>query len=150
MVPLIVSVAFLIYALSSASVKDETSGIMVLFLLLFSVLFFLFSIGVGFQALIIMLTTEFAVTDRRVIAKTGFIRRRTLEMLLPKLESVAVDQNILGRLLNFGHVTIIGTGGTRETFRAIVEPVVVRSKINQIIEHYIQTYPHPQQKLSNP
>ena len=95
-----------------------------------------------------MLTTEFAVTNRRVIAKMGFIRRHTLEMLLLKIESVAVQQSILGRLLNFGTVTVTGTGGTREGFKAIVEPLAARSKINQIIEHYTKAYAQQQGTLN--
>jgi uncharacterized membrane protein YdbT with pleckstrin-like domain len=66
-------------------------------------------------------------------------------MLLPKIESVSVNQNILGRLLNFGTVTVTGTGGTMESFRAIIEPLAVRQKINQIIEGYMQD----QHKLAN-
>ena len=113
-------------------------------LLCFSGFLLLYSILLGVQATIVMFTTEFAVTNRRVIAKTGFIRRHTLEILLSKVESVSVNQNILGRLLNFGTVTVTGTGGTRESFRAIVDPIDVRKKINQIIEGYMQY----QQKLS--
>lgn len=109
-------------------------------------MFLIFSILLGIQALIVLRTTEFAVTNRRVIAKTGFIRRHTLEMLLSKVESVAIQQNILGRMLNFGTVTITGTGGTKESFRAIVEPIEVRKKINQIIEGYMQAYAEYQQR----
>ena len=90
----------------------------------------------GIQALVLILTTEFAVTNRRIIAKRGFIRRHTLEMLLGKVESISVHQNILGRLLNFGTVTVIGTGGTRESFRAIANPMRVRRNIHQIIERH--------------
>ena len=107
-------------------------------LILVSIFLFLYSIFLTFQALIVKSQTEFAVTNRRVIAKTGFIRRHTLEMLLPKIESVSVHQNVLGRLLNFGTVTVTGTGGTKESFRAIIEPIGVRKKINQIIEAYMQ------------
>ncbi len=139
------SIAFVIYTISTASKGDTASGFLAGFLLLIAGMFFFYSIMLGLQALIIMLTTEFAVTNRRVIAKTGFIRRHTLEMLLPKIESVSVNQNILGRLLNFGTVTVTGTGGTKESFRAIFEPIAVRKKINQIIEGYMQH----QQKLSN-
>jgi uncharacterized membrane protein YdbT with pleckstrin-like domain len=118
-------------------------------LLCFSAFLFLYSIFLGIQALIVMRTTEFAITNRRVIAKTGFIRRHTLEMLLPKIESVDVRQGILGRMLNFGTVTVTGTGGTRESFRAIAEPIVVRKKINQIIEHYTEFYAQ-RQRVSSP
>ena len=109
----------------------------------FAGLFFLLAAGLFFssiyfaiEALITIFATEFAITNRRVVAKTGFIRRNTLEMLLPKIESVAVDQNILGRLLNFGTVTITGTGGTQESFKAIISPIAMRKKVNQIIEHF--------------
>jgi uncharacterized membrane protein YdbT with pleckstrin-like domain len=81
-----------------------------------------------------------------VIAKWGLIRRHTLEILLPKVESISVHQNILGRLLNFGTVTVTGTGGTRESFRAIVEPIKVRKKITQIVEHYMQADAQPGQQ----
>jgi uncharacterized membrane protein YdbT with pleckstrin-like domain len=107
--------------------------------------FFISSIVLGLQALIMMFSTEFGVTNRRVIAKTGFIRRHTLEILLPKIESVSVNQNIIGRLFNFGRVTVTGTGGTKESFIAISDPINVRKKINQIIESYMQH----QQNISN-
>ncbi len=120
---------------------QETSGALLGILLLFAaIVFALQSFGLGIRALIIILTTEFAVTNRRIIAKRGFIRRHTLEMLLPKVESVSVRQGILGRLLNFGTVTVTGTGGTRESFPAIVAPLTVRKKIHQIIERYTQVY----------
>jgi uncharacterized membrane protein YdbT with pleckstrin-like domain len=87
-----------------------------------------------------VMTTEFAVTNKRVLAKTGWIRRQTLELLLLKVESISVHQGILGRLLNFGVVTVTGTGGTKESFKAITDPVAFRSKINQIIEKYGQSH----------
>src|SRR2546425_5031828 len=55
-------------------------------------------------------TTEIAVTNRRVIYKEGFIRRDTVEMHMDKVESVDVDQSVLGRLLNYGTVIVRGTG----------------------------------------
>ena len=118
--------------------------------MLFGILFFLFAIKLGLDALIVILTTEFAITNRRIVAKTGFIRRHTLEMLLPKVESVAVSQDILGRLLNFGTVTVTGTGGTKESFKAIVNPIDVRKKINQIIEHYMQASAQQQRGILQP
>ena len=53
-------------------------------------------------------TTETDVTNLRVVHKTGFIKRRTFEMSLDKVESVDVNQSILGRILNYGDVTIRG------------------------------------------
>jgi uncharacterized membrane protein YdbT with pleckstrin-like domain len=160
-VSFILTIALFIYGFSKAAIVsttgapppeiNEATTIVGMFLLCFSGFLFLYSVLLVLQALIIMFATEFGVTNRRVIAKTGFIRRHTLEMLLSKIESVAVRQNILGRLLNFGTVTVTGTGGTKESFRAIVEPIAVRKKINQIIEGSTQAYnQYQQQRISNP
>ena len=59
--------------------------------------------------------TEIAVTDRRVIYKRGFITRHTVEMNMDKVASVDVDQSILGRMLDYGTVHVIGTGGAQNT-----------------------------------
>src|SRR3954468_8400237 len=74
-------------------------------------------------------TTETDVTNLRVVHKTGFIKRRTFEMALDKVESVDVDQTILGRILNYGDVTIRGVGEGRETIRTIASPLAFRSSI---------------------
>ena len=74
-------------------------------------------------------TTEIAVTNRRVILKRGFIRRHTVEMNMQKVESVDVDQTQLGRLFNFGTVTIKGTGSTLESLTMIDHPLKLRSAI---------------------
>ena len=74
-------------------------------------------------------TTETDVTNLRVVHKTGFIKRRTFEMALDKVESVDVDQTILGRILNYGDVTIRGVGEGIETIRTIASPLAFRSSI---------------------
>lgn len=74
-------------------------------------------------------TTETDVTNMRVVHKTGFIKRRSFEMALDKIESVDVDQSILGRLLNYGDVTVNGVGEGRETIRTIASPLAFRSAI---------------------
>jgi len=74
-------------------------------------------------------TTETDVTNMRVVHKTGFIRRRTFEMALDKVESVDVNQTILGRILNYGNVTIKGVGEGRETIPTIASPLAFRSAI---------------------
>ena len=76
--------------------------------------------------LIKMLESEFAITDRRVIIKEGIISRRTIEMNLKKIETINVDQSILGRILGYGTITIIGTGGTKEAFPNISRPLKFR------------------------
>ena len=76
-------------------------------------------------------TSEFVITNKRIIIKTGIISRQTLEMNLNKIESVNVDQGILGRILGYGTITIIGTGGTRESFHDISSPLLFRRKFQE-------------------
>ena len=72
---------------------------------------------------------EIAVTDRRVIYKKGLIRRETNEMNMDKVESVQIDQSILGRMLDYGNVRILGTGEGLETLRTIASPIELRNSI---------------------
>jgi uncharacterized membrane protein YdbT with pleckstrin-like domain len=74
-------------------------------------------------------TTETDVTNLRVVHKTGFIKRRTFEMSLDKVESVDVDQSILGRMLNYGNVTVRGVGEGAETIDTIASPLDFRNHI---------------------
>lgn len=101
-------------------IKYETNHHWVIFISLRSV-FTLF-----ISPLIDLYYNEFAITNKQVIIKTGFISRKTLEMNLTKIESVNVNQTIVGRILGFGDITIIGTGGTRETFKKINRPITFR------------------------
>jgi membrane protein YdbS with pleckstrin-like domain len=100
----------------------------------------LFCLAVGAVAAVIALykmmtawfhrwTTETDVTNLRVVHKTGFIKRRTFEMSLDKVESVDVNQSILGRILNYGNVTILGVGEGKETITTIASPLEFRNFI---------------------
>ena len=73
--------------------------------------------------------TEIAVTNRRVIYKKGLIRRQTNEMNMDKVESVKVEQSVLGRIFDYGTVTILGTGEGFETLRTIASPIKLRNCI---------------------
>jgi uncharacterized membrane protein YdbT with pleckstrin-like domain len=74
-------------------------------------------------------TTETDVTNLRVVHKTGFISRKTFEMSLDKVESVDVNQSILGRLFDYGDVTIMGVGEGKETITTIASPLAFRNSI---------------------
>jgi len=74
-------------------------------------------------------TTETDVTNFRVVHKTGFIKRQTFEMSVDKVESVDVDQSILGRLLNYGDVTVLGVGEGGKTLDTIASPLSFRNAI---------------------
>jgi uncharacterized membrane protein YdbT with pleckstrin-like domain len=79
-------------------------------------------------------STEMAVTNRRVIIKTGIASRRSLEIMLPKVESIGIDESAGGRILGYGTVTIHGTGGTPEPFRLIAHPSEFRRQVQQQID----------------
>ncbi len=74
-------------------------------------------------------SSEFAVTNRRVLIKVGVIRRHTAELLLGKVEGIGVNQTLMGRLLDYGTITVTGTGGTQETFNSIADPLELRRRI---------------------
>jgi len=74
-------------------------------------------------------TTELAVTNRRIVFKSGLFRRHTMEMNMSKVESVDVDQSVMGRILDYGTVTIRGTGGGIEPMRNIANPIAFRNRV---------------------
>jgi uncharacterized membrane protein YdbT with pleckstrin-like domain len=74
-------------------------------------------------------STELAVTNRRVIAKFGFIRRSTVELNIAKIESVRVEQSVLGRLFGYGSVFVTGTGATMDPIPFIADPIAFRQAV---------------------
>ena len=77
--------------------------------------------------------TEMAVTNKRVIVKTGLANRRTIELLLPRIESIAVEEPAMGRMLGYGTVIVRGTGGTPEVFPQIAHPLRFREQVQRQI-----------------
>jgi len=112
--------------LSGEIVEYETTYHWIIFFS-FRAIFTLFS-----APLIDSWTDEFAVTNKRVIAKTGLISRKTIELNLNKIESVNVNQSILGRILSYGNIQINGTGGTKEILLNIKKPLEFRRKFQEL------------------
>lgn len=108
--------------------RAEGSGTQV-FWLAVSVVAGLVAVYWTFKAWFRRWTTETDVTSLRVVHKEGFIKRRTFEMNLDKVESVDVDQTILGRILSYGDVTIRGVGEGFETIKTIAHPLQFRNNI---------------------
>jgi len=81
-----------------------------------------------------VLTAEFVVTNRRVFLQRGILRRQSVEVLLGKVESIIVDQTLLGRLLDYGSIYPGGAGGTRQPFTLIANPMAFRQRVNAEIE----------------
>lgn len=73
-------------------------------------------------------STEIAITNRRVIAKFGFIRRSTVEINLEKVEALKVEQTFFGRMLNYGTIFISGAGTSVAPIKDIADPLVFRRK----------------------
>jgi uncharacterized membrane protein YdbT with pleckstrin-like domain len=79
-------------------------------------------------------STEMAVTNRRLIIKTGLLTRNSIELLLAKVESVSINQGLTGRMLGYGSIVVRGSGGTAEPFSKIANPLEFRRQIQQQIE----------------
>ncbi len=78
--------------------------------------------------------TEMTVTNKRVFVKVGMAARRTIELLLSRVESIGVEESVLGRMLGYGTVIVHGTGGTPEVFNLISHPLEFRTQVQQQIE----------------
>jgi uncharacterized membrane protein YdbT with pleckstrin-like domain len=96
----------------------------------------IYSLVVGVVGLLLLIppwikssSSEFAITNKRVLIKVGLIRRHSLELLLQKVEGIGVDQGIIGRILGYGTITVSGVGGTKEAFQRISDPLEFRRQV---------------------
>lgn len=96
----------------------------------------LFGLGLLFWlwAWILYRTTELAVTNKRIIAKKGLIQRKTVEIFLDKVESVQVEQSVMGRICNYGSLTISGTGGDKSPIENISDPMLFRTNFMSAVD----------------
>jgi uncharacterized membrane protein YdbT with pleckstrin-like domain len=114
-------------AITTSYVVDKPNINLALWIV--AAIFALLALSSALRAFIRRATTELAVTDHRVIYKTGLLARHTLEMNRSKVESVDVDQTIPGRIFGYGTIIVRGTGGSLEPIRQIAEPLSFRSHI---------------------
>jgi hypothetical protein len=126
-VGMVLVVVAICLALGAVALKQDTiriglmlSAVIALFLGLFQII----------RAWIVAVNTEIIVTSRRVIYKTGFVSRNTVEMNLDKVESVLVQQSILGRMLDFGTVIIRGVGAGLEPVDNIAAPLELHRHVS--------------------
>jgi uncharacterized membrane protein YdbT with pleckstrin-like domain len=87
------------------------------------------------RALIRYITTEFAVTSRRVVVKWGFIRRETRELNHRQVEGLAVSQGLIDRLFNAGTITVNGTGGRPYKVVFVYGPMEFRRNALETIDN---------------
>ena len=78
-----------------------------------------------------LMTSEFAVTNSRLILKVGLISRYTTELLLTKVETIGVQQGLMARLFGYGDLIVTGTGGAREVFHRVRDPIEFRNHVQQ-------------------
>ena len=89
-------------------------------------IFFFVAVIWVIAAIISRATSEFGISDKRVLIKVGWISRNSLETLLTKVEGIQVKQGILGRIFKYGTIVISGTGGTHNPFKKITDPITFR------------------------
>jgi len=98
------------------------------------VFFLIAGIVIGLISWIKVVTSEFVVTNKRIVMKVGLIKRTSIETILGKVESVIVNQGILGRILNYGTIGITGSGGSTTPFSNILKPIEFRRIVNEQLE----------------
>jgi len=105
---------------------------------IFSLVIFVLALFFGIKYYIFHKTSEYAVTNKRIIMKTGWIQRRSIEIFLEKVEAIYIDQTLLGRLFGYGTVIVVGTGGSKDPFLYVPSPLQFRKKAQQQIDEITQ------------
>jgi uncharacterized membrane protein YdbT with pleckstrin-like domain len=100
--------------------------------------FWLLAVAVAFIAAVVCgirkASTEVAVTNKRLILKTGFVRRETVEQFLEKIDSISVSQSIMERVVNAGTIVVRGSGESFSPVRGIDEPLQFRKMVNEQVD----------------
>jgi membrane protein YdbS with pleckstrin-like domain len=91
-------------------------------------------VAVFFPAYLRRVSSEFAVTNKRVIMKVGVLTTRSFELLLPKVEGIAVNQGVFGKVFDYGDIVVTGSGGTQEPFTDIQGPLQFRHAVQAVTD----------------
>ena len=111
--------AFLASSPKEISAMTHYAGLLILFFGIVSLL----------SRILIKVGSSYAVTNKRVILKTGVISRKAVDLVLAKCEGLHIKQSILGRIFNFGTITVT-TGGVSSSYPYIADPLAFRREIN--------------------
>lgn len=103
-------------------------------LIMLGYLCFIIAIVQWVTSLILYFTSEYGLTNKRVLVKEGFIKRHSLETLLQRIAVTKVEQSLLGRILGYGNIVIHSTGGDKEILKMINKPLLFRRKVQEQIE----------------
>ncbi|TLS95103.1 PH domain-containing protein, partial [Aliarcobacter cibarius] len=107
--------------------------LLIFFCIILSLLTFGITLLFALYYIIILYTTEQAITNKRVVFKNGLIARKTEEMNLNRVETVEVEQSILGRIFGYGNVKLTGTGSSFVIFKFVEDPLEVRKSITEAL-----------------
>jgi uncharacterized membrane protein YdbT with pleckstrin-like domain len=129
---LLVGMAALLFYIRSSSAGSDGSDAMAILVWIAGGILIVAAIPIG-SAELKRRAAEFAVTNKRVILKVGAVTNKTAEMFLNKIESVGVEQTLMGRVLGYGTIVIRGTGGSLEPFHLIAAPLEYRKQIQEQI-----------------
>ncbi len=119
--------------------KAQVSWLSQFWGIVFGILLLMWVIGILLivSAVLNVMTTELALTNKRVIAKFGFIRRQTIELNINRIESISVNQGFWGRIFNYGSIVVRGTGGSHAPIPYIARPMEFRQQFNDFIDNEI-------------
>jgi uncharacterized membrane protein YdbT with pleckstrin-like domain len=120
------------FVLSSGATGDRSAAHQPMMIL--GAVFFVVALLALLRGVLVRNATEMTVTNRRVFIKVGMAARRTVELLLSRVESIGVEETAMGRMLGYGTVILHGTGGTPEIFNMIDRPLEFRTQVQQQIE----------------
>lgn len=104
------------------------------YLRVFGIIIFILAAFKFIEAWIFKAYTELAITNKRTIAKVGFIKRTVMELNNNKVESINFTQSVFGRIFDFGTIIIHGTGGGKNIIPSISHPIQFKNMATQIID----------------
>ena len=78
------------------------------------------------------LTTTIFVSDKRFFHSYGWVHRHAHEIVIGKVESILVEQNLWGRLFNYGTIQVSGTGAGTIVLRYIKRPIDFQRQVRAI------------------
>ena len=85
------------------------------------------------KRILLKMDTEYVVTNKKVILKSGILSQDALEFVLNKCEGIRINQSLMGRMLGFGSI-VVTTGGVTNKFDFITNPIKFRNEINAQIQ----------------
>lgn len=128
--PTVIAV-FILLPLTYFALQSQTKWLAIIPLALAAIVFL--------PASLKRMSSEFAVTNKRVLMKVGVLNTRSVELLLGKVEAIAVNQRVFGKLFNYGDIVVTGSGGTHEPFAGIQDPLKFRNAVQAVSDPQLAT-----------